>query len=95
MSLLFVSTNIPVLRLGKTVDEASFNVQIEEYNVPQDMEELKDHSDDFYSYLETEVSHRSIIDASVNPRDAAYEYDSISLNIENGKRLSHERRRWI
>ncbi|MDN4607503.1 FtsX-like permease family protein [Sporosarcina highlanderae] len=87
----FERTNIPVLRLGKTVDEAKFNVLIEEYNVPNDVEELKRHSANLYSYLEREVPHRSIIEASVNPRDAAYKYESISLNIENGKRIRENR----
>ena len=89
--LLEEVTQIPVFLLNETHDETSFNVKIEQYDVSQDVNVLKNNHATLYSYLETEVPKKTIVDWSVNPRDAAYKYEALNLDVQTDEVIRDQR----
>lgn len=84
-------TQIPVLLLNETHDEVSFDVKIEQYDVPDDINMLKANRSTLFFYLEKELPKRTIVDWSINPRDAAYKYEALNLDVQTNKIIRNQR----
>ncbi|WP_158541077.1 FtsX-like permease family protein [Sporosarcina sp. BI001-red] len=77
--------SVPALLLGETIDQVDFSVTIEEVNVPEDTELLKKNERNMISFLDKTAPKKKVISESVNPRNPAYKYDALTLDIETMK----------